>query len=387
VKKTATQQHPGEQQTLFGTKKALMPEGNGCLIVSVGKRRDGGTRYWCLKHRSDATAKYGKPADACRTAHVPPIPEKDILTLDFAQYPGGVALWGAVPPVYDTTTQGLDRGIHVHSRVTPESEKKLDNTFRAVRMVGKQLPEGGLYVDELDAIYYMATTIFGYTMKQVLCTSCGYAHLDRDWFSVHPHVRHLCAGCGKHFRDTGVGIGNPICGIRDACGIQTRTPKASKKVLDIRQRNYPGGIQIWGSNPAFIWTGENTEAEGIHVHAFKKDVASHHPDVDETYGKVTIDGTTLDPMMVRLYMAQAVIGYRRWDAPSREDYLRIIRLRWELRLENWVFSIARKRPTKTLWSLFAIECQVGKLGFRRNRLMPKSPSWRQHLSHQQSGLT
>ena len=37
---------------------------------------------------------------------------------------------------------------------------------------------------------------------------------------MHPHVRHLCAGCGKHFKDTGSGIGNPICGVRDACGIQ-----------------------------------------------------------------------------------------------------------------------------------------------------------------------
>src|SRR5438105_14334370 len=93
-----------------------------CDIVAVGKRREGGTRYWCLKHRADATAKYGKPAAACRTAHFPPIAEKDILTLDFAKYPGGVALWGAVPAVYDTTTQPLDRGIHVHSRVTAESE-------------------------------------------------------------------------------------------------------------------------------------------------------------------------------------------------------------------------------------------------------------------------
>jgi hypothetical protein len=66
-------------------------------------------------------------------------------------------------------------------------------------------------------------------------------------------VRHLCAGCGKQFKDSGVGIGNPICGVRDACGIQTRTPKPSKKTLDICQRDYPGGIQIWGSNPAFIW--------------------------------------------------------------------------------------------------------------------------------------
>jgi len=96
-----------EQQKLFGTVTVPMPEGEGCHVVSVGKRRDGGTRYWCLKHKADATAKYGKPATACRTAHFPPIAEEDILTIDFAKYPGGVAMWGAVPPVYDTTTQPL----------------------------------------------------------------------------------------------------------------------------------------------------------------------------------------------------------------------------------------------------------------------------------------
>src|SRR5258708_1652769 len=37
-----------------------------CHVVSVGKRRDGGTRYWCLLHRADATAKYGRPAKSCR---------------------------------------------------------------------------------------------------------------------------------------------------------------------------------------------------------------------------------------------------------------------------------------------------------------------------------
>jgi DNA-directed RNA polymerase subunit RPC12/RpoP len=274
-------------------------------VVPVGKRRDGGTRYWCLKHKADATAKYGKPAAACRTAHLPPIMPSDVLTLDFATYPGGVALWGAVPPVYDTTNQPLDRGIHVHARVTPDSKKELDQTFRAVRIIGKNLLEGGLYVDELDAIYYMATSVFGYTMRHVRCTYCGHAHLDKDWFSVHPHARHLCAGCGKYFRDTQTGIGNPICGLRDACGLQIRDPKVSKRILDIRQRDYPGGIQIWGSNPAFLWTSKATEEEGIHVHAYRGN--SQWPDVDETYGKVTIDGITLDPVMVRLLMAQSVL--------------------------------------------------------------------------------
>src|ERR1700686_3714286 len=104
MKKAMIQRREAEQQTLFGTKRTPMPKGNVCHIVSVGKRRDGGTRYWCLKHRADATAKYGKPAAACRTAPVPPIAEKDILTLDFTKYPCGVALWGAVTAVYDTTT-------------------------------------------------------------------------------------------------------------------------------------------------------------------------------------------------------------------------------------------------------------------------------------------
>ena len=76
--------------------------------MSVGKRRDGGTRYWCLQHKADATAKYGKRARTCRAAHVRPIGESDTLVLHLDKYEGGIALWGAVPPVYDTTRQPLD---------------------------------------------------------------------------------------------------------------------------------------------------------------------------------------------------------------------------------------------------------------------------------------
>jgi hypothetical protein len=91
-------------------------ESNTCDIVAVGKRRDGGTRYWCLQHKADATAKYGKPAKACRAAHIPAINPKEMFSLNIDKYKGGVALWGAVPPVYDTTTLPMDRGIHVHAR-------------------------------------------------------------------------------------------------------------------------------------------------------------------------------------------------------------------------------------------------------------------------------
>jgi len=46
MKKAMIQRREAEQQTFFGTKRTPMPEGDGCHIVSVGKRRDGGTRYW-----------------------------------------------------------------------------------------------------------------------------------------------------------------------------------------------------------------------------------------------------------------------------------------------------------------------------------------------------
>src|SRR5260370_36908878 len=96
-----------QQQPLFSLSDASATDSDvsssACDIVSVGKRRDGGTRYWCVRHKADATAKYGKPAGLCRTAHIAPISAADTLALNIDKYEGGIALWGAVPPVYDTT--------------------------------------------------------------------------------------------------------------------------------------------------------------------------------------------------------------------------------------------------------------------------------------------
>jgi transposase-like protein len=258
-----------------------------------------------LNHKADATAKYGKPANVCRAAHIPALREDEIFSLDIGKYKGGVALWGAVPAVYDTTRLSMDRGIHVHARVTPKAKKEMDCTFRAVRIVGNHLSEGGLMVPELDAIYYMVTSVFGYKMRDVRCSYCDYPHLDRDWFSVHPHRRHLCAGCGKHFTDTEIGVGNPIVGVRDACRIQEHKSVMSTKKLEIKQADFPGGIQVWGSNSAFLWTSDSPEEEGIHVHGFRSEPKDgDEPDLDETYGEVSIDGVKFDPSMVRILMAQ-----------------------------------------------------------------------------------
>ncbi len=291
------------QLELFGPKrKQRSKHAAGCEITPVGKRRDGGTRYWCLAHKADATAKYGRRAKVCRAAHLPAIQPNEILELNIDEYPGGIALWGAVPPVYDTTRLPLDFGIHVHARRVAEGDKVIDQTYRGVKLTGSRLPLSGLMVSEIDAVYFMVSSVFGFNTRYVRCTLCGFPHLDKDWFSIHPHRRHLCAGCGRTFSDTGFGIGNPIRATQETLGLLPRKPTKAAKTLSLRQSDYPGGIQIWGSNPAIIWSSEKAEEEGIHVHAFKRDC--EFPDCDDTFSAVEIDGVEFDPIMVRTLMAQ-----------------------------------------------------------------------------------
>jgi hypothetical protein len=289
-------------------KPAPAPPRVDCDITAVGRRRDGGTRFWCLAHKADATAKYGLQAEKCRYADEPAITADETLTLDLDAYPGGVACWGAVPPVYDTTSMPLDRGIHVHARYESGGPKEIDKTFRRVLFVGEDLRQG-LEISELEAIYFMATSVFGYEMQQVLCTECGASHLDKDWFGVHPHRRHLCAACGRTFRDSVVSIGNPIAALRTELKERHRHRfNATKRKLELAQSSFQGGIQIWGSNPALLWTAGRSEEEGIHVHAFRE-ADDEQPEIDETFSRVVIDGVALDALMVRTLMAQRALPH------------------------------------------------------------------------------
>ncbi|WP_225879015.1 hypothetical protein [Zeimonas arvi] len=282
----------------------------GCKIVAVGKRRDGGIRYWCLEHHANATAKYGVAAEQCVAADDPPITAEETLHLDFADYPGGVALWGSVPAVYDTTSQPTDRGIHVHARSAKGGLKDIDRTYRRLRipLQADLLSDGWVDVDEIDAINYMVSGVFGFETISVRCVYCGFPHLDRDWFAVHSHRKHQCHGCGRQFSDTAVGVGNPIAELRHMLGARPTKKRKAPDSISIKQRDYPGGIQIWGSNPAILWTSSDPEMTGIHLHAFKT-ADQEIPDVDETYAKVTIDGIKLDPEQVRTYMAQSAMPH------------------------------------------------------------------------------
>lgn len=276
-----------------------------CLIESVGRQRNGNSRYWCTVHRAPATGRYGRRLVECESAYLDG-GDGDVREIDPADFPGGVALWGAVEPVYNSSGHAADRGIHVHARIEPNGQKVIDQSFAEVRLpYNRDLIESRFAaVTRETGVAYYISRFLDRPMSTLYCVYCGEAHLDADWFAVKPHRRHLCHACGRMFA-ADRGISNPVMALRHHYRDDRRELVRASRVLDARQQEYAGGFQIWASNPAILWTAKTPEKEGIHVHAYGG------PDgyEDDTFDRVILDGVELNEEQLRLFMAQKTLTY------------------------------------------------------------------------------
>lgn len=282
-----------------------------CLIEAVGKQRNGKPRYWCTAHGAPATGRYGSRLSECESAYRDKV-DGTSFALEADKYPGGVGLWGSVEAVIDTTGFEPERGIHVHAREEVGGDKVIDGTFDAVTLALRRqslFDERKAFITSETAVAYYVSRFMDRDIGSLFCVYCGEAHLDAGWFAVKPHHRHLCHGCGKIFAVPESGISNPIMAMRAALADDDskREIRRSTKSLNIRQADYPGGLQIWASNPALLWTSPKPEEEGIHVHAF--DGVNSKPDPDDTFTEVVIDGVRLNEGQLRFFMAQRSLPY------------------------------------------------------------------------------
>lgn len=287
------------------------PFGRDCEIEAVGKQRNGKPRYWCTTHQASATGKYGRRLERCEGAYRS-ADEATAVELNPGDFPGGLGLWGSVPAVYDTTNLPPERGVHVHARRDVDGEKEIDGTYPAVALrVARDLID-----DAKKALITVETAVASYIshflnrpIMSLFCTYCGEPHLDSEWFAVKMHKRHLCHACGKVFVVGEKCVSNPLERLRHMLGDrdENRWVEPAIEALDIRQADYPGGIQIWASNPALVWTAPKPEMEGIHVHGYADDGETRL--VDDTFGRVVVDGLELNALHLRYYMAQQALSY------------------------------------------------------------------------------
>lgn len=236
-----------------------------------------------------------------------------VLELDPNCYPGGIAVWGALPAIYDTTRVVLvDEGVHVHARKELGGKKEIDQTYSIVR-VKLARPDRQVDTFEIngtDASYYNIGAILKFKLKYLRCPECRNVHSDRDWYAVNYHQQHTCEKCGVQFEDSEPSISNPVLFLKELCGdvLQDRPIiDPVERILHADQSKYRWGMQLWGSNPAVIWTSSKLEEGGVHFHGFYRD--QEIPTVDETYGILYLDGIQLDPEMVRHLMAQQALPF------------------------------------------------------------------------------
>jgi transposase-like protein len=284
-------------------------ESSSCRIEQVGKQRNGKPRFWCSVHHASATGRYGARLSTCEGAYRDSNRGK-ALELNPYDYPGGVALWGAVPAVYDTTNLAPELGIHVHARNESASVKEIDDTFEAVTICCQRdlLDQSRAVITREAAVSYYITRFLKRDITHLFCPHCSELHLDSNFFAVKPHRRHLCHGCGRYFQDDRKAVANPIHLIRAKFSLfqNDRAPVRAPRTLHLCQKDFLGGIQVWASNPALLWTAERPEEEGLHIHAF--DERGEYM-IDETYASVKIDNIDLDEMHVQYYMAQSALPY------------------------------------------------------------------------------
>lgn len=231
------------------------------------------------------------------------------LSLDPALYPGGVGIWGSLDPIYDTTSLPREHGVHVHARKVERRKKSIDESFDEVEVL---LPSGAsVTIREAEATPYVGAAVLELPLDDLQCPYCSQPHLDESHFSVHPHQRHQCQACGGEFLLGNRAIGNPIIRAKRELGDAqlTRQTIPGKKLVRLDQAadHCSGGVRIWGSNPAILWTAQRHEEAGIHVHAYRKGVVL--PTVDNTFQSVEIDGVVLSATMVRLFMIQRTLSH------------------------------------------------------------------------------
>ncbi|HLX93885.1 MAG TPA: hypothetical protein VKR32_19510 [Puia sp.] len=288
---------------------------NICEIRAETKLRNGNPNWWCYTHHASARGKAGLRLEKCSKADLPKTSESEKIHIDFDDYAGGVGIWGSLEAVFDSKREISEKGVHVHLRKNLGGKKIVDKTFKEVyvKVPSNELFESSewIMIDEYTACAYTASIVFDMELKIVKCTNCGRDHIDAEYFAVHAHKKHFCTFCGRDFVDNEYGISNPISRIQAIFQQQLKNRKLTKvsRRLVVRQNDYPGGIQIWGSNPAIIWTAQRSEESGIHIHLFAS--ANEPLVIDETFGYVEIDGIELDDEMIRLYMVQKSLPYLR----------------------------------------------------------------------------
>lgn len=290
------------------------PENSGegvilpCDIVNCGKFRNGAERWWCRTHqvhwgtKADLlqAAQEGEECIKCANSRQGMDYTKNPFVIDPSDYEGGIGIWAALPTAINNTDEPEieDVKIHVDARPKIGDKKIIDKTFPAVVVTANDiLPLLGVIGEKKriviappSALAYLEALINNLPLDLLNCNKCHHPHLDLGDFAKNPHKKHFCGNCGvdSNWSKEPI-ISSPIKELVD-----TFTKNFdfinSDRTLDLRDyQDYQ--FKLWASTPAILWTSNQPQETGIHVHIYQNDTKI----IDDTFGEVIwLDGSYLE---------------------------------------------------------------------------------------------
>jgi len=272
-----------------------------CDFVHAGKYRHGADRWWCRTHQShwgikaDILALQASGVFHCSVSDQAMNYVVDPFTVDLRGH-AEVGIWCSLPAALSTAEiKPRAPKIHVHVRDAAESEKRIDRDFAAVSAVypteGELFSNGGVVRVDITppaAFDFVCALEAGKVLGCINCPRCGHPHLDLGDFGKTPHRKHFCANCGRDSTwSKSPIISTPLQPLHDrySSHVAYMVPDRSLNLDDFKGCSYT----IWASTPAIVWTAARPQEYGIHVHVHQ----GTERIVDETFGEVILDGTTL----------------------------------------------------------------------------------------------
>jgi hypothetical protein len=277
---------------------ALLP----CDFVNAGKFRHGAERWWCRTHQThwgtkgdqESLDRFGEMRCANHTQPMHYLVAPLAVNLnDHAE----VGIWCSMPAALSTVPiQRRPPRIHVHVRETIDGKKLIDRDFHAISLLyNEQLRLFGndditrVNITPPSAFEFVCGLEIGRSMSCINCSHCGYPHLDLGDFARTPHRKHFCGNCGRDSTwSSGPIVSTPLKPLHDqyADSLKYETPDRCLNLDEYEGCSYT----IWASTPAILWTAKRPQELGIHVHVHKE----MERVVDETFGKVILNGETLE---------------------------------------------------------------------------------------------
>ncbi|MFK8067143.1 MAG: hypothetical protein AB8D52_02765 [Gammaproteobacteria bacterium] len=280
------------------SKKSAVDVVLPCQFIPAGKFRHGVKRWYCKTHQTHWGTKADfmtafESGELCCKNHLKRMSYViNPYDLEFKNFKEIIIRCTLPPALSSDKIPKRPPQIHVEKRV--KNDQKIDLNFDALicsyydqttSLPNPQITK--IQVTSITAFEFVRAVDEGRELSCVTCKKCNHAHLDLGDYAEKPHRKHFCGNCGNdNVWTKDKAISTPLKPLHDQFNKSNSIIPDTELCLD-QYENHK--FDLWVSTPAIVWTANQPQKKGLHVHVYDKDKCI----INDTFGKVIYEGLEL----------------------------------------------------------------------------------------------